>query len=292
MFKLWTDMKLWIAGWLIGGLAWGATLADDEIALLLHRIEVLSSMESPGPRADTLLRAAELLQGVDLAKSAEFSQRAKSLRSFQPLPLSEQRRPLEQALAGSNRDEIEMAASRFLHTVEHSKESPDDYSWFAAMRRKFDIITGSDNASVRAREALAEIADLVNTSYDFRLTDLQGTPLTLKDQLGKTVLIAFWATWCGPCQEELPVLERLWRERGIAVLAVTDESPEVVQHFIAERHYTFPVLMDPSRTVFDHYHVQAMPASVIVDRTGRLRAHLSKVTEVELLRCIQLAATS
>ncbi len=259
-------------------------IADDEVALLLRRIELLSTMESQGPRADTLLRTADLLEAVDPSKSRELASRAKQLCAFQPLPLTQERQALQQALAEVDRESIEREAARFLRAVEHSRESPDDYAWFATMRRKFDIVTGSDNASVRVREALKQFADLLSTDYDFRLSDLSGNRVTLKGQRGKIVLIAFWATWCGPCQEELPVLQKLSREHQVAVLAVTDETAEVVTSYVTGRGYTFPVLLDPERALFEHYRVQAMPAAVLLDGNGRLRAEFTRLTENDLLR--------
>jgi len=72
-----------------------------------------------------------------------------------------------------------------------------------------------------ARLALAELAAL-DTSYDFALPDLSGKPVKLSEQRGKVVLLNFWATWCGPCRKELPMVNKLaneYRDQGLVILA-------------------------------------------------------------------------
>ncbi len=280
-------MKLAVAALMICAAAQGSTIADEEIGRLIRRIEVLSERESAGPMADTLLRAADLLRAAHPAKSVEFARRAARNLSVQTPPLKEKRAVLERALAGSDRGAIESAASVYLRTIEHSAESPGDYAWFAAMRRKFGISAGGDNASVLAREALSELADLVSTDYDFRLESLRGEAITLRGQRGQSVLLSFWATWCGPCQQELPALEQMARERpDLVVLAITDEPVGVVRKFMDESGSHLKVVLDPERRVFEHYRIQALPAAVVVDANGRFRAEFDRGSADRLERFI------
>jgi peroxiredoxin len=125
------------------------------------------------------------------------------------------------------------------------------------------------------------------------LRALSGRTVTLQDQRGSTVVLAFWATWCAPCRDELPVLERLWRDRAqqrITVLAISDEPEATVRDFAASGGYTFPILLDPDRQAFDMYQVRLMPSTIVVDANGRIRARFERTTEEELVRAIRTAS--
>ncbi len=263
-------MTRFVSGLLLSTVVFAATIADDQIAELVERIQRLAALEAPALRADTLHRAADLLEPVLPAKAAEFRRVTGPAPPFSMPGLHES---MEHALQTGEAELIERTAAKTLEAIEHSKESPDDYAWFADLRRRHNLVAGGDNPSVRAREALAELAALVNTDFDFRLQDLDGVPVTLKQFRGRTVLLAFWATWCTPCIEELPLLQQFNRER-ITVLAITDEARPRVREFMQGRE-PLRVLIDPSRTVFDHFHIDALPAAVILDRTGRIRATIT-----------------
>jgi len=111
---------------------------------------------------------------------------------------------------------------------------------------------------------------------DFTLPLLDGQSFRLAEQRGRPVFVNFWATWCPPCLEEMPAMERLWRqhrERGLVMVAVSlDVDRRVVVPFVAKHGFTFPVAHDPKFTVANAYGVRALPATVLVDREGRLSA--------------------
>lgn len=281
-------LRFIVVALLVSVISFGAVIADDEIARIVRRIELLSTKESPAARFDTLVRTADLLRPVDPTAAARFGERAKQLRTLEPLPLVEDRRAFERTLAAGDAEASERAAQHFLRSVEHSAESPEDYAWFATARRKYNLRAGSDNASVRAREALADLAEWVKSGYDFELPSLDGARVRLRAQPRKPVLITFWATWCAPCQEELPFFEKLWREHAIPVLAITDESANDVKDFVSQNGYTFPVLLDANRSVATHFSVDAMPTSILIDQTGRFRARVSKTNEAELRRLLRI----
>ena len=99
--------------------------------------------------------------------------------------------------------------------------------------------------------------------------------LSLGDLRGKVVLLNFWATWCEPCLEEMPALERVgqtYREGGLAAVAVAvdREGASVVLPYLKRHALTFPVGLDPQQTVPRIYRVWALPSTIIVSRRGTL----------------------
>ena len=291
---------------LVLGLLFAITLTDDHVKELALRIQQLAAKEAAWPRVDTELRAAELLLHAAPSLSAQFRDRAlRLLRQHPKLSLtatmaaslstlnalqefSSRPRVANPAVARTNTD-----AAKFLEEVEHGAENPDDYAWLSAIRRQLDLTVGSDNASVRARDALSELAALVDTSFDFALPALDGKTIHLQDQRGKAVVLNFWATWCQPCRDEMPAFERLYRSnnKDAVILAITDEAPEIARDFIRKGGYTFTVLIDADRRVFDHYLVGGMPSTILLYKTCRVRAQTRQISEPEVIRLLQIATT-
>ncbi len=113
---------------------------------------------------------------------------------------------------------------------------------------------------------------------DFMLEDMDGTSWRLSELQGKVVLLNFWATWCGPCREEMPHLENLHRrfaEQGLVVLGVNDETADRARQFLEETGITFPNLHSADGQEFRLYAIDAIPTSLIVDRSGRIRKRFS-----------------
>lgn len=110
---------------------------------------------------------------------------------------------------------------------------------------------------------------------DFTLPDGEGVERSLSDQRGSVVMINFWASWCAPCREEMPELERIWRDyrdRDFMLWGINlDRSAEVADEFLEEMALSFPILYDPDHEVPDLYEVPGMPTTVLVDRDGTLR---------------------
>jgi thiol-disulfide isomerase/thioredoxin len=102
------------------------------------------------------------------------------------------------------------------------------------------------------------------------------TRFRLSEHRGKVVMVNFWATWCPPCRDEMPAMERLYRQQkdaGFELVAVSlDADPKVVAPFLSAHKLTFLVALDPEMSLADKYGVRALPSSFIVDRDGTMTA--------------------
>jgi thiol-disulfide isomerase/thioredoxin len=131
------------------------------------------------------------------------------------------------------------------------------------------------------------VPGIKDQASDFELQDLSGKPVKLSDFRGIPVLINFWATWCGPCRVEMPILQEYYRRYNpdFVVLAVNiDESRDTVQSFVDEYQLEFPVLLDKGGKVTDSYHVRGFPTSIFVDRDGNIRyQHIGGLSEEVLV---------
>lgn len=103
---------------------------------------------------------------------------------------------------------------------------------------------------------------------------VDGVADSLGNYRGKVVLMNLWATWCPPCREEMPALERLYREfgsRGLVVLGVDQgESASVAGAYARKLGITFPILLDDGQQYGRAYAAQGLPTTIIVDRAGRI----------------------
>jgi len=107
---------------------------------------------------------------------------------------------------------------------------------------------------------------------DFTLPDAAGKKLSLKDFRGKLVMLNFWATWCVPCREEMPQMERLYQEfnnKGFVIVAVDvkDKKTDALA-FIKELKLTYPVVFDPEGEVGLLYGAWGLPATYLIGRKG------------------------
>jgi thiol-disulfide isomerase/thioredoxin len=110
---------------------------------------------------------------------------------------------------------------------------------------------------------------------DFALRTIDGQNLRLSEHLGEVVLINFWATWCGPCRQEMPLLDELYakyRRAGLVLLSVNiDEQEEPAVEMARTLKVSYPVLFDARKDVSRAYDVGTMPLTVLVDREGVVR---------------------
>ena len=110
---------------------------------------------------------------------------------------------------------------------------------------------------------------------EFSLDGLSGRKVELKNFKGKVIFLTFWATWCGPCKQELPSIEALHQQlKGknfvVLTVAVDLEGALPVEKFIAKQGYTFYVLIDSKSRVLDLYRVEGIPMTFLIDKKGRI----------------------
>lgn len=112
---------------------------------------------------------------------------------------------------------------------------------------------------------------------DFTLRDIENQAVSLADYRGSVVLMNFWATWCGPCMQEMPHLQAMYDElkgQGFVVLSVsTDDARDAskVKPLVKAKRLTFPVVLDKETTVVSQYNpAKTLPYTVLIDRDGKI----------------------
>jgi peroxiredoxin len=125
----------------------------------------------------------------------------------------------------------------------------------------------------------AAAVQVAATAPDFTLRAMNGANMRLHELRGRVVMVNFWATWCGPCKQEMPHLGRLhdkYSRSGFVLLGVNvDEDPRNAAAVAAKLGISFPVLLDTDKKVSDLYDLQAMPSTYLIDRDGKVR-HLHR----------------
>jgi thiol-disulfide isomerase/thioredoxin len=110
---------------------------------------------------------------------------------------------------------------------------------------------------------------------DFVLRSMGGENVRLSEHLGEVIVINFWATWCGPCRQEMPLLDALYgkyRRAGLVLLSINvDDDRERAIEMAKTLGVTYPVLLDARKDVSRSYQVGTMPSTILVDREGVIR---------------------
>lgn len=118
---------------------------------------------------------------------------------------------------------------------------------------------------------------------ELKAHDLVGASKTLADYRGKVVVLNFWATWCPPCQREMPSLERLrtkMAKRPLEIVAISSaETPEEVRAYLSKMKLGFPILLDTDSSNTRRWKVFALPTTFVLDAEGRVRHVLTGPAE-------------
>ena len=129
--------------------------------------------------------------------------------------------------------------------------------------------------SILAATSLASSGMEGQVAPDFALKSTTGENLRLSEYRGDVVMINFWATWCGPCRQEMPLLDELYRRYhrvGFNLLGVNiDDDTTRALRMVEELDLHFPIVFDTRKEVSRLYNVEAMPATILVDREGKIR---------------------
>ena len=137
--------------------------------------------------------------------------------------------------------------------------------------------SSGDSAAPGGNAAAVPAGDMAG---DFKLEDaFSGETISLAKLKGKVVFLNIWATWCGPCREEMPSMETLYDDlkgnKDFVMLAVSQDTKgkSAVVQYVEKNGYHFKVLLDPENKVGESYGVSGVPETFIIDRKGRIVAH-------------------
>jgi thiol-disulfide isomerase/thioredoxin len=113
---------------------------------------------------------------------------------------------------------------------------------------------------------------ITNQATDFELPDLDGQMVSLSGLRGRPVMVNFWATWCGPCNHEMPFIQAVyeqWPESDLVILTVNiKESAAKVQQLMDGNNYSFTVLLDSDGQVAEQYQISGIPTTLFIDKEG------------------------
>ncbi|GFZ31335.1 hypothetical protein CSC2_18610 [Clostridium zeae] len=138
--------------------------------------------------------------------------------------------------------------------------------------------TNQLNPSTAANSTISKNEIFKNTSdskaIDFKLKTLAGKEVSLSDFKGKKVFLNFWATWCPPCRQEMPELEKLYEESkdsDLIILTINlGEDNQTVKSFMDKNKYNFNVALDLNQDVAIKYNIVSIPTSIFIDADGNL----------------------
>jgi thiol-disulfide isomerase/thioredoxin len=126
--------------------------------------------------------------------------------------------------------------------------------------------------------AVSGVPEVGKKAPDFSYPDAAGNTVSLSELSDKVVMINFWATWCGPCRSEMPVLDALAQDQekaaqGLVFLSVnTGETQSTVQTYMESNGYSFPVILDSNGAIATKYNIRYLPTTFFIGRDGLIRS--------------------
>ena len=122
---------------------------------------------------------------------------------------------------------------------------------------------------------IANAEAISGSAPDFTLKSKSGKNIKLSEYRGQVVLLNFWASWCGPCRQEMPLLSKMqnkYGKLGFTILGVNvEEDSSPAKNYLKGLNITFPILFDTENKASKAYDVSAMPSTVMIDRNGKMR---------------------
>lgn len=152
------------------------------------------------------------------------------------------------------------------------------YRWFALLSLFLTALwIGVSSIFFKASEQTVAFAQRGFLAPDFELRSIDRGTIRLSDLRGKVVILNFWASWCPPCREEMPALQRVYQayqSQGVEVIAVNVTSQDTLSdalNFVQDNGLTFSVLLDEQGGVQSTYRISGLPTTFFIDREGKIR---------------------
>jgi peroxiredoxin len=126
---------------------------------------------------------------------------------------------------------------------------------------------------------------------EIALKDVSGKYVSIIGLRGSVIILNFWATWCPPCREEIPRLEKLYKEyraKGLVVLGVSGDDEGTIKDFASSHSVQYPLLADPGMRAHKLYHISFVPTTFVIDRNGVIRKKIpGELSEADLRKTLQ-----
>ena len=142
-------------------------------------------------------------------------------------------------------------------------------------------------SSVLAQPKRGEISEnlIGKPAPRLELETISGKRFDLQLQKGTTVVLAFWATWCEPCREEIPRLIAIQQEyKNVVVIGISGEDPAIIREFLAAAHFNFPTAIDTGKQVSEAYGIDLLPRTFVIHRNGDVTKMIRGIPSERTLR--------
>jgi cytochrome c-type biogenesis protein len=269
----------------------GAQVALRRIQRYMHQVELVTGAFLI---AMGVLIATGTLQQLSTTFAGQFSDLSANIETC-VTDFVNGKIPLNQLGPCLNAQALEQAAVPVATAPTAAPQVANAPTAAATAVGKLNTITGLAQANAADATSVTMGTEVGERALNFNTMTDDGQPVSLTALRGKVVFVNFWATWCGPCRQEMPTIDKVYQQDSdkVAVIAVNNrESPDLIAKFRQEIKVTFPVALDQNGDIQELYGVSEYPTTIVVDPTGVIRRrHLGELTDYDIqLLVSQLAA--